>query len=107
MDATLNSRDVPEASPTASSQVDDDVPAADDQAVTVAHLQEEVLRLRDEVIGLEAELGQAKGRVAEMTVQIQRYESMRQRLDAILGSTSWRLVWAAGAPLRRLRRPGQ
>jgi hypothetical protein len=104
----VNSRDVPEPTPTAQRR-SDEAPAngVDDPAVTVARLQEEVLRLRDEVIGLEAELGAAKGRVAEMTVQIQRYESMRQRLEAILGSTSWRVMWAAGAPLRRLRRPGQ
>lgn len=69
-------------------------------------LQEEVLRLRDELIGKEAELGGAKGRIAEMSAQIQRYESMRQRLEAILGSRSWRLMWAAGAPVRKLRQPG-
>ena len=88
---------MPDTSPVAA------VEGADDDAATLTRLQEEVLKLRDEVIGLQAELGSAKGRIAEMTVQIQRYESMRQRLEAILGSTSWRLVWAAGAPLRKLR----
>lgn len=72
-----------------------------------AELKEEVLRLRDEVIGKDAELGGARGRIAEMDAHIQQYESMRQRLEAILGSRSWRMVWAAGAPVRKIRRPGQ
>ena len=72
-----------------------------------AELKEEVLRLRDELIGKDAELGGARGRIAEMDAHIQRYESMRQRLEAILGSKSWRLIWAAGAPVRKLRQPGQ
>ena len=72
-----------------------------------AELKEEVLRLRDEVIGKDAELGGARGRIAEMDAHIQRYESMRQRLEAILGSKSWKLVWAAGAPVRKLRRSGE
>jgi hypothetical protein len=71
-----------------------------------AELKEEVLRLRDEVIGKDAELGGARGRIAEMDAHIQRYESMRQRLEAILGSKSWRMIWAAGAPVRKLRQPG-
>lgn len=69
----------------------------------VGELQQEVLRLRDEVIGRDAVLGSCEGRIVEMTIMIHRYESMRQRLEAILGSTSWRMVWAAGTPVRRLR----
>lgn len=67
------------------------------------HLQKEVLRLRDAVIGKEAELGTALGRVAELESELKRYVSMEQRLNDVLGSTSWRLMWAAGAPVRKLR----
>ncbi|HEY8545286.1 MAG TPA: methyltransferase domain-containing protein [Acidimicrobiales bacterium] len=69
-------------------------------------LQEEILRLRDELIGREAELGGARGRIAELEATLQRYDGMQQRLEAILGSRSWRLMWAAGTPVRKLRQPG-
>jgi SAM-dependent methyltransferase len=70
-------------------------------------LQEEVLRLRDELIGREAELGGARGRIAEIEAALQSYVGMQQRLEAILGSRSWRLMWAAGTPVRKLRQPGR
>lgn len=70
-------------------------------------LREEILRLRDDVIGKEAELGTTRGRITEMNAQLQRYDAMQSRLEAVLGSKSWRLMWAAGGPLRRLRSPGQ
>lgn len=76
----------------------------EDDNAEVAVLREELLRLRDDVIGKEAELGAARGHVTELAAQIQRYEGMRQHLEAILASKSWRLMWMAGAPLRRLRR---
>jgi SAM-dependent methyltransferase len=66
-------------------------------------LRKEVLRLRDAAIGHEAELATAKGRVEELTTQVRRMASAEDRLNEVLGSTSWRLTQAAGAPLRRLR----
>ena len=68
-----------------------------------AELKQEVLRRRDELIGKDAELGGAKGRLAELDSIFQTYEGMRQRLEAMLNSRSWRLTQAAGAPLRKLR----
>jgi 2-polyprenyl-3-methyl-5-hydroxy-6-metoxy-1,4-benzoquinol methylase len=66
-------------------------------------LGKEVLRLRDLVVGKEAELGTALGRVAELEALIQRYGNLEQHLDAVLNSRSWRLMWAAGTPIRRMR----
>jgi Methyltransferase domain len=68
-----------------------------------AELREELLRLRDEVIGKEAELGTAQGRVTELEAYVRRYEQAAARLEALLGSKSWRLMWAVGAPVRMLR----
>jgi len=69
----------------------------------VAQLEEEVLRLRDDLIGKDAELGSTKGRLAEQESLINRYESMRLHLEAIKESRSWRLMWAAGTPIRKMR----
>lgn len=70
----------------------------------VAELKEEVLRLRDQVIGKNAELGTALGRVAELEAWNKRYRESAERLEDVLRSRSWRIMWALGAPLRRLRR---
>lgn len=69
-------------------------------------LDKEVLRLRDALIGKEAELATALGRIEELETTILRFLNMEQRLDSVLQSRSWRLMWAAGAPLRRLRSGG-
>jgi hypothetical protein len=55
--------------------------------------REEVLRLRDLLIGKDAELGQAKGRVAELEDQIERYTRFidRLRLRRILAAVGRRL----------------
>jgi len=66
-------------------------------------LDKEVLRLRDALIGKEAELATALGRIEELETTILRFLNMEQRLDSVLQSRSWRLMWAAGAPLRKLR----
>lgn len=65
--------------------------------------QEEILRLRDLVVGKDAELGTALGRTAELEEAIKSYTSVADRLDATLQSRSWRLMWAAGTPLRVLK----
>ena len=66
--------------------------------------RKEVLRLRDLVIGREAELGEARGRIAELSAELTRYAHLESRLDAVLESNSWRIAQALGAPLRALRR---
>lgn len=69
----------------------------------IEHLRKEVLRLRDLVIGREAELATALGRVEELDALLGRYANLEQRLDEVLSSNSWRLSQAAGMPLRKLR----
>lgn len=66
-------------------------------------LRKEVLRLRDLVVGKDAELATALGRVEEMTAMLQRYGNLEVRLNDVLQSNSWRLSQAAGLPLRKLR----
>jgi len=66
--------------------------------------RKEVLRLRDLVTGREAELGEARGRIAELSAELVRYTHLESRLDAVLESNSWRIAQALGAPLRALRR---
>lgn len=78
-------------------------PSGDHLHGEVQALREEMLRLRDEVIGKDAELGSAQGRVAELEAYVQRYEQAAARLEALLGSKSWRLMWAVGTPVRKLR----
>jgi hypothetical protein len=99
---------VPETTPTYGLEdklvlIDGDDSELESLRAQVTDLQQEVLRLRDELIGKDAELGSAKGRIAEMESLINRYESMRHRLEAMLDSTSWKLVWAAGTPVRKFR----
>jgi SAM-dependent methyltransferase len=66
-------------------------------------LRKEILRLRDLVVGTEGQLGVARGQVAELTANLERYANVEQRLNEVLRSRSWRLMWLAGLPLRRLR----
>jgi hypothetical protein len=69
----------------------------------VEQLRKEVLRLRDALIGKDAELGEALGRMAEAQALANQFVASHQRLQDILASRSWRLTWAAGKPLRSLR----
>jgi SAM-dependent methyltransferase len=66
-------------------------------------LRQEILRLRDALVGMEAELGTARGRAAQAEAELRRCEVAGERLEAVLSSRSWRLMWAAGKPLRALR----
>lgn len=68
-----------------------------------SQLRKEVLRLRDAVIGKEAELGTTRGRAAELQSQLRRCEQTSDHLDAVLNSRSWRLMWAAGRPVRAVK----
>jgi hypothetical protein len=76
-------------------------------AAEVEELRKEVLRLRDLVVGREAELATALGQVTEMESMIGRYDHLEQRLQAILESNSWRIGQLVTRPLHALRkRPG-
>ena len=66
-------------------------------------LNKEILRLRDVTIGKEAELATALGHKAELETMLGRYANLEGRLNDVLSSTSWKLAWAAGAPVRKLR----
>jgi SAM-dependent methyltransferase len=66
-------------------------------------LRKEILRLRDLVAGTEAQLGTARGRIAELTGMLEQYTNVERRLNDVLQSRSWRIMWAAGTPLRKLR----
>jgi SAM-dependent methyltransferase len=77
-----------------------DLPQLTDE---LADLRKEVLRLRDAVIGRDAELATARGRATELEAQVARYGPMEGRLIRVLGSRSWRLARAAATPLRKLR----
>jgi hypothetical protein len=69
--------------------------------------RKEVLRLRDLVIGREAELGTARGRIEDLTAQLQRfqrYANVESRLDTVLRSGSRQAARGLRASLRALRR---
>ncbi|HZM31335.1 MAG TPA: hypothetical protein VFB77_12645 [Acidimicrobiales bacterium] len=73
-------------------------------AAEVEELRKEVLRLRDLVIGREAELATALGKVTEMESMIGRYDHVEQRLQAVLESNSWRIGQLVTRPLHALRK---
>ena len=94
---------------------------ADDVATTddVVALQLEVLRLRDRVIGAEAEIGELTTRLSRLDAQRQFGEEAmhahlthatdaldraREREREIMQSTSWRLGQAIVRPLAALKR---
>lgn len=67
----------------------------------LAHAREEVLRLRDLLIGKDAELGSLRGRVAELEAGTARLLNLRAHLRARLPS----FVLSALARLRGRRGP--
>jgi hypothetical protein len=67
----------------------------------LAALREEVLRLRDLLIGKDAELGTLRGRVAELEAGTARLLNIGARLRAKVPS----FVWKARAGLRGRRDP--
>jgi hypothetical protein len=79
--------------------------AAENEKLQADHmvLREELLRLRDLVAGGEQAVGVARAQAAELSAQLTRYQSMEQRLNDVLRSRSWRLMWMAGLPVRKLR----
>jgi hypothetical protein len=69
----------------------------------VTDLQEQLLNMRDVVIGLEAELGEAKGRREFYETQLASSQVVAQRYEALTSTRSWRATRKAVGPLRRLR----
>lgn len=63
----------------------------------LAEAHEEILRLRDLLIGKDAELGRVKGQVAELEERLGRYTWLADRLRVR------RFVSAAGRKINRLR----
>lgn len=69
----------------------------------VEELEEEVLRLRDKLVGQTAELGTAQGRVAELEAWNQRYGRAARLLNILLRTPPGRFVWWLGASAYRRR----
>jgi SAM-dependent methyltransferase len=65
--------------------------------------RKEVLRLRDLVVGKEAELGTALGRVAELESMLHRYANLEEQLQAMLRSRTWRMAQKASKAAHRVR----
>jgi SAM-dependent methyltransferase len=68
-----------------------------------AELAIENLRLRDLLIVVEREAGQAQGQVQTLGDTLQGYKALADRYHEVMSSTTWRLSWALLAPLRKLR----
>jgi predicted nuclease with TOPRIM domain len=68
----------------------------------LAGAQQEILRLRDLLIGKDAELGAARGRLAELEDHSQRLANVAERVQSRLPG----LMRIGGAALRRLQRRG-
>lgn len=71
-----------------------------------AELHKEILRLRDLVVGRDAELATALGRIEELEAMLGRYVHMEQRLNSVLESRTWRIAHTVSTPLRVLRGRG-
>ena len=69
-----------------------------------AALREEVLRLRDQLVGQDAERAAALGRVAELESWVRRYDDLIRQHELMLRSRAWRATRLLVSPLRWLRR---
>jgi hypothetical protein len=65
-------------------------------------LRQELLVLRDDLIGHEARLGEALGRIELLEIELRRYKEVIADAERLLGSTTaeWRLAPAPGTLLR-------
>jgi hypothetical protein len=66
-------------------------------------LEAEVLRLRDELIGLDAEAGKARGEREYFAAQLAGQEQLALELQAVMSSRAWRLTRKLVEPANRLR----
>jgi hypothetical protein len=76
----------------------------DEREHTIRQLREQLLALRDTVIGLEAVNGQIAGERDLYFAQLAAQRAAVEQLEAVRASRSWRLTWKLLAPYRRLRR---
>jgi hypothetical protein len=88
-----------EAETAASSQSDTSAETA-----RVHELEAEVLRLRDALIGLDAEAGQLRGERDLYAAEVQGSREAVIALQAVLSSRSWRTSRKLLAPVDRVRR---
>lgn len=63
----------------------------------------EVLRVRDKLIGAEAELGTALGTIASLHAELSAYHGIPELYRQTVGSTTWRLMWRVMTPYRKVR----
>jgi 2-polyprenyl-3-methyl-5-hydroxy-6-metoxy-1,4-benzoquinol methylase len=66
--------------------------------------REQILSMRDEIIGLESRLAVSDGLVEFHVEEARRYEEFVKQYEAILASTSWRVIRGAMQPYDWLRR---
>jgi hypothetical protein len=71
---------------------------------TAAELHEQLLATRDIIIGLEAEIGEARGQRDFYAAQMAGTEAAVRELQAMSASRTWRATRKALGPYRRLRR---
>jgi hypothetical protein len=70
----------------------------------IAGLREQLLIMRDTVVGLEASLGEARGEREFYAAHAASREAAVKQLEELLSSRSWRLTWKLGGPWRRFKR---
>lgn len=61
------------------------------------------LRSVDEALAADRRAGQALGRVRELEGEVARLLSLKDRYDAVVNSTTWKLTWKAMTPYREFR----
>lgn len=63
----------------------------------------ELLRTRDKLIGAEAELGSALGTITALQAELSSYAGIPEAYHQTINSRTWRLMWTAMTPYRKLR----
>jgi len=80
--------------------VDATIAALEDR---LAERELEVLRLRDLLIGAEAELGTLAGTVLALRRELESVGDLPDRYNAVIGSTTWKAMWVVMTPYRKVR----
>lgn len=99
------------AQPARTSAVDpSERPTVEEPAATIAALEDrlaerelEVLRLRDLLIGAEAELGTLAGTILSLRRELESIGDLPDRYNAVMGSTTWKAMWVVMTPYRKVR----
>ena len=69
-----------------------------------AAIREEMLMMRDTIVGLQASLGESEGRASVLGAELAGKGAAVEQLQALLDSRTWRATLKLTAPYRRLRR---